>query len=130
MATEKESVLKILMHNMLIRRIGSLTRDNALSVPREFLHLTRNSNAALVLALACEASAAVPNGWFRKSQKEWTEETSLTREQTEHARKLLREKGFLEEKREVPGGPLHFRVNGWNLYRALTALKNGKESSK
>jgi hypothetical protein len=127
MSTEKESVHKTLVRKMLARKIESLTRDDVLSVPKDFLHLTQNANAALILALACEYSTAVPNGWFQKSQKEWTEETSLTRGETERARKLLREKGFLEEKQEGPGETLHFRVNGWNLYRALTALKNGKE---
>jgi len=130
MATEKESVYKILVRKMLARKIVSLTRDNVLSVPKDFLHLTRNSNAALVLALACEYSAAVPNGWFQKSQKEWTQELGLSRFETENARKILREKGFLEERQEGPRKPTSYRVNEWNLHRALIALKNGKDSSK
>jgi hypothetical protein len=42
-------------------------------------------------------------GWFYKSQKDWEEETGLTRSEQEIARKLLRVTGFWHEKlRGVP----------------------------
>jgi hypothetical protein len=102
-----------------------------LCIRTDFIRLTNNLNAALLLSQALYWSQRTyyPGGWFWKSQKEWTQETSLTRGETERARKLLREKGFLEEKQEVPGGPLFFRINEQKLWEALTNLAQDERTT-
>lgn len=61
---------------------------------------------------------ADPAGWFYKTQKEWQEETGLTRYEQETARRALRERGFLEEK-TAPPYRLYFRIDRLAIYRAL-----------
>lgn len=54
---------------------------------------------------------ADPDGWIYKTQEEWQEETALTRSEQERARRILRDKGILEEvKRGVPSR-LFYRLN-------------------
>lgn len=52
-----------------------------------------------------------PDGWIYKTQAEWTEETALTRWEQERARKVLREKGILEEQRRDVPARLYYRLN-------------------
>jgi len=51
---------------------------------------------------------ADPEGWIFKTQGEISEETGLTRSEQETARKLLRERGLLEEKRAGIPARLYF----------------------
>lgn len=44
-------------------------------------------------------TGAESNGWFYKSRNQWFEELRLTRSQQETARKVLRDKGFIEEEK-------------------------------
>lgn len=42
-------------------------------------------------------------GWFWRTRMEWIEETGLSRKEQEHARRMLRELGFItEEKKDIP----------------------------
>lgn len=52
-----------------------------------------------------------PNGWIYKTQDEWEEETGLTRWEQETARKRLKKRGILEEKRAGMPARLHYRLN-------------------
>jgi hypothetical protein len=52
-----------------------------------------------------------PNGWIYKTQADIYEETALTRREQETARRILREKGVLEEKKAGVPCRLYFRVN-------------------
>lgn len=65
------------------------------------------------------------DGWFYKTQEEWTEETCLTRYEQERARKALRELGILEEERRGVPARLYFRLD----IDALAALIEGAASS-
>jgi len=38
------------------------------------------------------------DGWFYKTLQEWEDETSLTRRKMERVRRILKSKGYLEEK--------------------------------
>lgn len=52
-----------------------------------------------------------PNGWIYKTQSQIEEETGLTRKNQETARRILRERGLLEEKLSGVPAKLHYRVN-------------------
>jgi hypothetical protein len=52
-----------------------------------------------------------PHGWIYKTQADIYEETSLTRREQETARRILRDKGVLEEKKAGVPCRLYFRVN-------------------
>src|ERR1700674_3255260 len=76
--------------------------DLPVSFHRCLVPITGSVTAALLLSQAiCTAQEVDPtlNGWFGKSQDEWEEETGLTRCEQETARRVLREAGFLEERR-------------------------------
>lgn len=70
-----------------------------------------------------------PNGWFYKTQKEWNEETALTRYEQESARKQLREKGILEEKLEGVPAKLYYRLHFGELLSKLTVAAKLKSLS-
>jgi hypothetical protein len=63
------------------------------------------------------------DGWFYKTRDEWTEETGLTRDEQETARKRLRSRQLLEEKRAGVPARLYFRVRVDALIEALTQSK-------
>ncbi len=52
-----------------------------------------------------------PGRWFYKTQKEWEQETTLTRYEQESARKQLRERGILQEKLEGVPAKLYYRLH-------------------
>ena len=60
-------------------------------------------------------------GWFWKSQREITEETGLSRAETETARRRLRALGVLEEERRGIPSTLHFRLDRDAMMRRLWA---------
>ncbi len=60
-------------------------------------------------------------GWFCKSQEEWTEETGLSRWEQETARRVLREAGFLDERRAGMPARLWYRVRSERVWQALRA---------
>jgi hypothetical protein len=62
------------------------------------------------------------SGWFYKTQKEWEEETTLTRYEQEHARKQLREAGVLQEKLEGVPAKLYYRIHWGELVSKMTVV--------
>jgi hypothetical protein len=64
------------------------------------------------------------DGWFCRSQEEWTEETGLSRWEQETARRALRTGGFLDERRAGMPAKLWFRVRPEAVVRALQAHAN------
>ena len=96
--------------------------DLPVSFHRCLVPITGSVTAALLLSQAiCVAQEADPtlNGWFSKSQEEWGEETGLSRWEQETARRLLREAGFLEERRVGMPAKLWYRVCPERVWRAL-----------
>src|ERR1700732_1263266 len=87
--------------------------DFPVSFHRCLVPITGSVTAALLLSQAiCTAQEVDPplNGWFGKSHEEWNDETGLTRCEQETARRLLREAGFLEERRVGMPAKLWYRV--------------------
>ena len=62
------------------------------------------------------------DGWFWKPQREITEETGLTRRETETARRRLRDLGILREDLRGLPATLHFRVDAEAICRRLSAF--------
>lgn len=82
---------------------------------RVFFKLTGSVNAALMASQAHFWSgtdvARNRGGWFYKTQKEWEEETCLTRREQDNARRTLRATGFwYEELRGIPA-TMHYRLD-------------------
>jgi len=59
------------------------------------------------------------DGWFYKTGQEWEDETGMGRREQETARRILRGKGVLEEKRQGIGGLIYYRINIDNLVSLL-----------
>lgn len=70
-------------------------------------------NGALMLSQAIYWTSKTrdPQGWFYKSQKDWEEETGLSRSEQDIARKLLRSGCFWQEKLRGVPATLYFRVD-------------------
>lgn len=62
------------------------------------------------------------DGYIWKTQEEWETETALTRREQEGARKILKAKGLLKEKREGIPAKLHYKINIDLLYILLDEL--------
>lgn len=64
------------------------------------------------------------DGWIYKTRDEWTEETTLSRYEQEHARKLLRERGLIEERYAGIPRQLYYRLDMDRLTYALTVTQS------
>ena len=71
--------------------------------------------AGLPITLESESDA----GWFTRTQTEWERDTGLTRREQETARRQLRERGLLEERRVGMPAVLWYRVNWARLRDSL-----------
>ncbi|MES2353103.1 MAG: hypothetical protein V4568_01675 [Pseudomonadota bacterium] len=80
------------------------------------LHGTRE----FYFAGECHPNLAL-QGFMQMSQVDWERETGLTRSAQETARRILRKRGYLEEKRTGIPAKLYFRVNIEKLYADLKA---------
>lgn len=76
--------------------------DRPIAFQRGYVTITGSITAALMLSQAYYWSGRTgdPDGWFYKTQEEWTKETGMTRLEQESARKILRELGLVEENYE------------------------------
>jgi len=83
---------------------------------RELATISGGALAGLFLSQACYWSdrTSDPAGWFWKTQEQWEDETGLTRKEQETARRHLREREMIEEKREGLPALLWFRVR-WDI---------------
>jgi hypothetical protein len=63
-----------------------------------------------------------PDGWFWKTGEQWEEETGLTRREQEQARRMLKDRGLIEEVRKGAPAKLYFKVNAGALEEALRAV--------
>ena len=84
--------------------------------------VTGGITSALMLSQAIWTTHALEpaaEGWFMRSQDEWTEETGLSRWEQETARRALRRTGLLEERRFGMPARLWFRVRAEAVWRAL-----------
>lgn len=98
--------------------------DLPVSFHRCLVPITGGVTAALMLSQAIWTTQTIEpsaNGWFSRSQEQWTEETGLSRWEQETARRALRNAGFMEERRVGMPAKLCFRVRPEAVWRALQA---------
>ncbi len=96
--------------------------DIPVSFHRCLVPVTGGITSALMLSQAIWTTHALEpaaEGWFMRSQEEWTEETGLSRWEQETARRALRRAGLLEERRCGMPARLWFRVCPAAVWRAL-----------
>ena len=98
--------------------------DLPVSFHRCLVPITGGVTAALMLSQAIWTTQTIDrtaNGWFSKSQDQWSDETGLSRWEQETARRALRSAGFVEERRVGMPAKLWFRVRPDAVLRALQA---------
>jgi len=98
--------------------------DLPVSFHRCLVPITGGVTAALMLSQAIWTTQTIEraaNGWFSRSQEQWTDETGLTRWEQETARRALRRAGLVEEKLVGMPAKLWFRVRPEAVWRALQA---------
>ncbi len=96
--------------------------DEPIVFHRSYVPIAGGITAALFLSYAGYAYEDLPNrhdGWFTRTQTEWERDTGLTRREQETARRLLRERGLLEERRVGMPAVLWYRVNWARLRDGL-----------
>ena len=98
--------------------------DIPVSFHRCLVPVTGGVTSALMLSQAIWTSQSLEpsaDGWFLRSQEQWTQETGLSRWEQETARRALRRSGLLEERRVGMPAKLWFRVRADAVWRALQA---------
>ena len=96
--------------------------DIPVSFHRCLVPVTGGITSALMLSQVIWTTHALEpaaEGWFMRSQEEWTEETGLSRWEQETARRALRRAGLLEERRFGMPARLWFRICPAAVWRAL-----------
>jgi hypothetical protein len=86
----------------------------------QLVSITGTANAALFLSQCLYWSERGKDGWFYKTAGDWEAELGLTRREQETVRKVLVERGFIEEKRGGERGKMHYRVNEEVITAALS----------
>lgn len=87
--------------------------DEPIVIHRSFLPLAGSVNAALILTWMITLTREQPedgDGWLMLTQADWERETSLSRYEQESARKMLRTRGLIEERRVGMPMRLEMRV--------------------
>lgn len=105
--------------------------DRPIAFQRTYVRLGVGIKGALMLSQAVYWHNRTKNdeGWFYKDQREWEEETGLTRREQESARRHLIEAGYLEEERRGVPCRLFYRVKIDNLDAALMDMAQISHSS-
>lgn len=112
-----------------------LKQFQTITFHRVFVDITGSINAALMLSNAIYWTNRLPperDGWFYKTKEEWEQETGLTREQQDKARKQLLECGLIETRRaKIPDGDcttaLWFRIDLGRLDQCLNGGDQKRE---
>lgn len=96
--------------------------DEPIVIQRNFLHLTGNLNAAMLLSWIVTLSqdqSAESEGWLRLPQTKWQSDTGLSRFELEAARAALRKMELIDERRKGMPAKIEIRLNVNRLANAL-----------
>ena len=96
--------------------------DAPVSFHRCLVSVTGGVTSALLLSQAIWITQELEqpcDGWFSRSQEQWTQDTGLSRWEQETARKALRRAGLIEERRVGMPAKLWFRVCAHAVCRSL-----------
>ena len=102
--------------------LKALLTDRPVAYHPMLAHVFGGVQPALLLSqlLYWSPRADDPTGWVYKTQTEWETELGLSRREQEHARRLLKSHGVLEEKRAGMPARLYYRVD-WTVLTATLA---------
>lgn len=105
--------------------------DRPIAFNRTFVDLGLGITGALMLSQCVYWSTRTKDsdGWFYKTQSEWTEETGMTRREQETARKKLVSKGYVEEVRRGVPCKTYYRLDREALEAALMQVAQKRHSS-
>ena len=105
--------------------------DRPIAFNRTFVDLGLGITGALMLSQCVYWSTRTKDseGWFYKTQAEWTEETGMTRREQETARKKLVSKGYIEEVRRGVPCKTYYRLDREALEAALMQVAQKRHSS-
>lgn len=105
--------------------------DRPIAFNRTFVDLGLGITGALMLSQCVYWSTRTKDGegWFYKTQAEWTEETGMTRREQETARKKLVNKGYIEEVRRGVPCKTYYRLDREALEAALMQVAQKRHSS-
>ncbi|UPT53256.1 hypothetical protein [Synechococcus phage Yong-L1-251] len=105
--------------------------DRPIAFNRTFVDLGLGITGALMLSQCVYWSTRTKDsdGWFYKTQAEWTEETGMTRREQETARKKLVGKGYVEEVRRGVPCKTYYRLDREALEAALMQVAQKRHSS-
>ena len=95
---------------------------------RIYVDVTGDILAALWLSYAVyyvtEGITVSRDGWWSRSQPQWSADTGMSRREQERARRCLRRLALIEERRQ-PNAPMLFRLDFERLYALLEAAAIG-----
>lgn len=98
--------------------------DEPIVFHRAYVGITGSAVAALFLSYATYSTEKLDQaaeGWFSKTCEEWQKETGLTMFEQRTARKILRDKGILIERRVGMPSALWFKIRKDVLLDELSA---------
>ena len=107
--------------------------DAPIAVHRSLIRVTGSVTAALMLSQALawsETLAPQTQGWFTKSQWEWSEETGLSGWEQEGARRVLRRTCLVEERTWGVPAALWFHVRKERILQALRDVSRPTEHAR
>lgn len=113
-----------------------LLSDRPVAFHPQLARLLGGINAALLfhqIAFWSKTKADSESGysaWIWKTQTELEAETAMTRYEQESARRILRRKGVVEEKRCGVPARLHYRINWRCFFELANALASGPDRGK
>jgi len=100
----------------------TLLADRTIAYHPTLAKALKSAKAAILLGqlLYWSQRTKDSDGWFYKTGKDMYDETGLSREEQENARKSLTKAGVIEEKRRGVPAKMYFRVDADRLYDLLT----------
>lgn len=99
--------------------------DEPIVIHRSFLRICRSINAALLLTRLVdltEHAASEADGWISLTQAQWEAETGMSRYEQETARRVLRERELIRERRAGMPARLEMRLQAGVLADEMRAL--------
>ncbi len=103
--------------------------DRPIAYQRSFVRLGIGVAGAVFLSQMVYWINRAEEGWFYKTQEEWTEETGLSRYEQEGARKKLRDLGILHEKKQGLPAKLFYSIDEDKLYQSVIRANKDAENS-
>jgi hypothetical protein len=105
--------------------------DRPIAFQRSFAHICGDACAGLMLSqlLYWSSRTGDCDGWCYKSAREWSEETGLSRYEQETARRILREKEFMEEALRKMPATKHYRLRLDKIKAALVQYGENQQTS-